>query len=783
MSFRERQLGIPVLVVSAVFGATLLLDVLQTRYSRERERSLVRSHLAERAWIFRSNLESRLDRTRALEAFTEARPDLDSQAFRSFCQRLLGSDPEVRSLQLAPDGRVRRVFPLAGNEGIVGFDLLGSPRDRPQALRTIELGTLLVVGPLRLRQGGIGLIGRRPVFRDQRFWGFATVVLDLPALMDLSFHEPSPLRMAAFGLGPDSALTLRGDSSLLAENPILHDLILPGATIRLAAVPASGWTLNTPGRALTWGLASVLAFLLAILTQRLQRSNLLVSHRRQDLVDLLRASPLPIVEFGPDDQAPHLVNPAFRTLLGFGPADAPLSSALWERLFPSPEERQALRAALSDPDHAETSPEVALLDGAGTTRRVRLHSSWRDGRLLLILFDLTDLRATEAALQSARILAEEASIAKSRFLANMSHEIRTPMNAILGFARLLAGEPLPMSVHSQARRIEDASRSLLGILNDILDISKIEAGRMELESTPFPLRDVLQGVRDLIEPLARAKALDFVLEASDLPEALQGDPLRLRQVILNLATNAVKFTTSGRIRIQLSRGSAAGEGFPLRVEVTDTGIGMTPDQAARIFEPFTQADTSTTRRFGGTGLGLAITRHLVELMGGTLELETRPGLGSKFHFEIPLPEVTLDSPEASGDAPELPPSLRILLVEDFLVNRILAEEVLGKLGARIETAENGAIALEMLEENPRRCDLVLMDVQMPVMDGLEATRRLKQSPRTAGLPVVAMTAGVLETEREHCREAGMVGFVSKPFEIPDLVRTLATCLRSHPPTG
>ncbi len=783
MIFRLHPHGAPVLVLFAVLGATFLMDTLQIRSSRERARRLARSGLAERAWVFRNALESRLDRTRALEAFLDARPDLDSHAFRLFCQSLLGSDHEVRSLQLAPEGRVRRVYPLVGNEGILGFDLLGSIRDRPLALRTIELRALLVVGPMRLKQGGIGLIGRRPIFRDNRFWGFTTVVLDLPSLLAVSFPKSSPLRIAVFGTGTDSTFALRGDSSVLTEDPVLHDLLLPGGTIRLAAVPIHGWADGWQRRARTWSLASLVALLLAFLTHRLKRSSLLISDRQQELADLLRASPLPIVEFGPDDKPPHLLNPAFRTLLGFGPDEQPVTSGLWERLLPDAHERRTLRALLSDPDRPHSAPEVDLQDGTGRTRRVRLHSSWRNNRLLLILFDLTDLRATEQALEAARTQAEGASIAKSRFLANMSHEIRTPMNAILGFARLLADEPLPMTARSQARRIENASRSLLAILNDILDLSKIEAGRMELESTPFRPREVVQEIKDLIEPLTREKGLELIVDDADLPDGLQGDPLRLRQVILNLAGNAVKFTTFGRIEIRLSRGTPGGGAFPLRVEISDTGIGMTAEQASRIFEPFAQADSSTSRRFGGSGLGLAITHHLVEMMGGKLELESSPGLGSKFHFQILLPEVALDSLGPSEEATELPPGLRILLVEDFLVNRILAEEVLKRLGVQVELAENGAIAVEMLEQSPHRCDIVLMDVQMPVMDGLEATRRLKQSPRTARIPIVAMTAGVLETERETCRAAGMVGFVSKPFEIRDLVQTVLGCLRAASTDG
>ncbi|MCB9497771.1 MAG: response regulator [Fibrobacteria bacterium] len=768
-----------VLIGCLVFSVAVIDRFQESRVSRQ-EHARLRSHLKEKAWVFQGVLQSTLDRTLALEAFVLAQPDFDDSAFQVFSRRLRSNDHDVRSLQLAPEGRIRHVHPVSGNEGVLGLDLLGSPRDRPLALRAIRERSLLVAGPFRLRQGGIGLIGRRPMFLHGKFWGFSTVVIGMEGMLEhLGDWKSDPLSWGAWSLAGDSALFLGGDSSILPQHPVFHDILLPGATVRIAAIPRGGWTKHWAGHWILWASLAGLILPIWILLRRLDFSSTQVLRGRKDLQELLEAAPLPILEFDEDHLPPRLMNQALRDFLGLQPGAIPSSGTLRKRLFPQEEDPESTHSS----DSTTSIREMKIPDKDGNIRVFQTHLSWRGAHPLAVLVDLTDLRQSQDDLLEARLVAERANRAKSRFLAHMSHELRTPMNAILGFARLLSSDSLPPTSQHQARRIEDAARSLLGILNDILDLSKIEAERMILEKTPFRPSQIAEDLRDLFGAQARNKGLVLDIQTRDLPEALAGDPLRFRQTLVNLVGNAIKFTASGSVTVNFFRGTAEAEipqdHFPLGISVADTGIGMNNEQLSTLFEPFSQADASTSRRFGGTGLGLAITRRLVDLMGGTLEVRSVPRQGSEFSFQLILP---LAVPEDLAPPPStglLPRGLRILLVEDYPVNRLLAEEVLHRLGAEVETLENGAVALDRLRKDPHSIDIVLMDVQMPIMDGLEATRRLRSDPRTNDLPIVAMTAGVLDAERGQCREAGMDGFIAKPFEIPDLTASILSALEKR----
>lgn len=396
--------------------------------------------------------------------------------------------------------------------------------------------------------------------------------------------------------------------------------------------------------------------------------------------------------------------------------------------------------------------------------------------------------------------AELASAAKGEFLANVSHEIRTPMNAIIGMADLTLHSGLPEPQRGYIQRVRSSADLLMGILNDILDFSKIEAGKLDIDTVDFDLDDVVRSVSEIVGVRAREQSLILSSEvASDVPSRLRGDPLRLQQVLLNLMGNAVKFTARGRVALRVdtvaSVGASgeSGQGLRLRFMVQDTGLGMTADQMSRLFQPFTQADASTSRRFGGTGLGLAISRQLVERMGGRIDVASEPGHGSTFWVELPfgvvaeaptsMPTATvtrLMSLPGAADHPELA-GLRVLLVEDNEVNQELAVALLERVGIQVTLAGDGQQALACLKAGEFDC--VLMDCQMPEMDGYTATRLMREQPEWSRVPVIAMTANAMSGEREKVLEAGMNDHVPKPVPVGELYRKIAVWTGRHQAGG
>jgi PAS domain S-box-containing protein len=477
----------------------------------------------------------------------------------------------------------------------------------------------------------------------------------------------------------------------------------------------------------------------------------------------------------------------FRTICGLSPKAVPGVEATLALFHPDDAVvgREIVRRAISECRAWEIGYRIRRPDGE--VRHLRSHGVCDHGRageviaMFGVIVDVTEL-------EESRREAEAASASKAAFLANMSHEIRTPMSGVMGFVELLMDSDLDISQRRHLVLIQESAQALLKLLNDILDLSKIEAGQLEVNPEPSDVRrDIEQCVR-LMTPIAEQKGLELSAEIDgDFPAQVMVDSLRLRQIVFNLLGNAVKFTNRGSVTVTLRTGLDAKKRRTIFIGVSDTGVGIDPARKSAIFEAFVQADVSISRRFGGSGLGLSISRRLARLMDGTIELESEEGLGTLVTLALPLTEAhgrarleerrtPRDGPSRDVDDPALAARASILLVEDIDINREMIAEMLIRLGHDVEVAANGAEALDCarrLTEDPQAWDMILMDVQMPVMDGLTATRAIRAlGGRAATIPIVALTANAFAAEVQGCRDAGMNDHVAKPTGFAQLKRAV-----------
>ncbi len=471
-----------------------------------------------------------------------------------------------------------------------------------------------------------------------------------------------------------------------------------------------------------------------------------------------------------------------------------LIGAPFKSYFTDPDRAEAgIKLVLSEKKVTDYELTACALDGQQTVVSYNATTFYDRGRTLQGVFaaarDVTEQKRVEAELQQAKAVAETASQIKSDFLASMSHEIRTPLNAIIGIGDLLAKTPLSLQQNGYVQIFRRAGDSLLNLINDILDLSKVEASQLELESTGFSLNDLVEKVREMVAIRAQAKGLALVCEiAPTVPDDLVGDPTRLRQVLLNLLGNAIKFTESGEVVLRVTPDADSAITGALRFTISDTGIGIPGEKLNAVFERFTQADSSTTRRYGGSGLGLTISKRLVELMGGHIQVESGVGKGSVFSFTVPLeiwagPTRRVVAP-AGADPGQPLPALNILLVEDSPDNRTITMAYLRDTPYRVETAENGAVAYEKFTTG--QYDLVLMDRQMPVMDGLEATRAIRAWELTnhrPPTPILALTASALKGDQEKCEAAGCTAYLTKPIKEEVLLQAIREHAIAAPPSS
>ena len=480
----------------------------------------------------------------------------------------------------------------------------------------------------------------------------------------------------------------------------------------------------------------------------------------------------------------------FRNMMGFSDeTDFPNELGSWsERLHPEDKEKTVNAFAAHMNDRTDQTPYNveyrALMKNNSEYRYFHsLGNTFRDSsgiplRVAGALRDITEIKQMEEEARKTQT-AELANRAKSEFLAKMSHEIRTPMNSIMGFAELALDSDNLSQIKEYLGKITDSTGWLLRIINDILDISKIESGKMELEKVPFSLHEIFLRCQSVILPNVKEKGLDLsVYTEPPIGKKLLGDPVRLYQVLMNLLSNAVKFTDSGKIKFSSLIKSSNNGNTTVYFEVKDNGIGMSKEQIEKVFDPFIQADSSTTRNYGGTGLGLAIVKNIVELMGGTLSVESSPGEGSIFKFEITFD--TIDVPEDMEEEPEFiflgKPQFDafVLICDDNPMNQEVICEHLSRLGIKTAVADNGKKGVDMVQEritkNEKLFDLIFMDMFMPVMDGMEAASEIRKI--SVNIPIVAMTANIMASELEKYRNNGMPDCLSKPFTSHELWRIL-----------
>jgi signal transduction histidine kinase/ActR/RegA family two-component response regulator len=792
-----------------------MLAVAFERQSRAVHRQAERADALDALNLVRSNLQGVVDSNiqllQGLVGVIEYEPTIGEDQFYRIAAQLMRSRDEVIAVSAAPGLVVSMVYPPQAGAYSVGIDLLHSPQHRQAALMARTLGTAVLAGPLATRGGRGVFIVRNPVFLESeeggglRFWGTVSTVIDETELYREAGLLDAQLPIDLVLVGRDGLIsegeTFRGDPSVLLKDPVVGKVSLPYGAWGISAIPRGGWT--PPPE--MWGVRALFALAGLLVVAPILGTARLLASRQKRLQDIrvreaelsrlswrldfaLAASNIGVwdVDLATDEL---IWDERTKEIFGTTGREGPFCEADWIGVVhPDDRERALAEAHATVAGSGKFASRYRVVRPDGQVRHIRDVAALfvgEDGsrRLVGLVRDETDDVLREAELDMRRQEAEAATVAKSRFLAAMSHEIRTPLSGVLGLLGLMLEEPLPPRQQERAQIALASAQSLLVILNDILDFSKLEARRIRIAPEPVEIRPLVAEVVELMAPTAARKGLELSHEIADrVPARLVADPMRLRQVLTNLLSNATKFTEEGRIvvRVDYAPGDE-GEG-ELALEVQDTGIGIPPEQQERVFLDFVQADSSLTRRSGGTGLGLAICRQLVEMMGGAITLRSVPGMGSTFAVTIPTRPTETAAGAGGAARQETAPArpLRVLLAEDNATNRYLITAYLRAGGHAVEVVANGTEAVAATAGG--RFDVVLMDVQMPEVDGLAATRAIRALPAPAGaVPIIALTANAMPEDRDACLAAGMTDYLAKPVEVAALNQALARVQPAAPP--
>ncbi|MEP2718848.1 response regulator [Pseudophaeobacter sp.] len=794
--------------------------VLAAGYYSEQQNNTIhdqalRADVRREASLIQTSLEGSLNAdiqlVRGLVAVLSTEPDMSQERFSQLGEMVIGTNTGISHVAAAPDLVISMLYPLEGNEAALGLDYNRNDAQRDAAFKVRDGGEMVLAGPVQLVQGGEAFIGRFPVFTgsgpDRRFWGILSSVMKVaPLYAAHGFNSPDLGIEVAMqgrdGMGAAGA-QFYGDPAIFSDNPVVLDIPLPVGSWQIAARPKGGWSARQ-ANPWPWRLVVFIAGALIIgpiytagrLSAGRRRVILTLKRRERQLETLSRRLEiaLEIAKIGIWESntrtGEEIWDPSLREMYELDP-DEPITFGIWESFLHPDDREQAIREH-KESAHAGGSyaAEFRIVLASGEVKHIRaMGTAYADSegwlRMIGVNLDVTpdvDLRemlieANAALLQrnnqltDAKVAAESADRAKSEFLANMSHEIRTPMNGILGMADLMAERDLGAEERDYLDTIRESSNALLKIINDILDLSRLEAGKLAISPVDFDLQNCIAGAVNLLRPKAREKDLWLTVSfADELPARMHGDDGRLRQILVNLIGNAVKFTSKGGVDLKVS--SVGDDPYRLLIEVEDTGIGITDGQADLIFDRFAQADAATTRAFGGTGLGLTISSILAKRMGGGIDLCRQKDKGSCFRLEVQLSQAVNPEKVLSVDRlleTENLAGCEILLAEDNKTNRLLVRKYLDGLGLHLREAHNGREAVTLCQQTPP--DIILMDMSMPELDGLAATREIRALD-TEQPVIIALTANAFDSDREACLAAGMDYFLQKPISKSVLLQTL-----------
>ena len=804
--------SIPIAVGTVLlFGLLISYQVAHLDVDRRRadDHSQAISELATHRAKLEGTIKSTFNLTQGLVDVIAHQGDIDKDLFQTMSRQAIHHAPLIKAIALAPNDTIRQIYPLHGNEAAVGLRYATIPEQHQSVVAAREQDKPLLAGPYKLVQGGSGLILRAPIFTQERdhtvrrYWGVVSIVAPTDAVLAASGIAKSAtleiaLRTQADSSGPGR--WIMGDERILQQRPIQMEVAIPGGSWELLATRKTGWTadnaLHSPFLYLGIANTLLLAYFVTSLIKRQQqlrttncdlRSEIAERSRTLDDLRLSEQKYASIFNLMPDmvgitrlrDGTFLEINDGFEICSGWQRSEVVGRSSLDLQLWEPETRAAAIEIIKSEGRVAHFEFMLRIKSGERRHAVMYLTPILVEGEpcLYFMARDIHNQKLAELRLQEAKEAAESANRAKTEFLATISHELRTPLNGVMGGAQLLAFTPLDSEQQRFLDMIQDSAKNELALINDLLDLTAIEAGAIMLHAAEFQPSETVQSVCAPFRDSLTSKGITFeVTLPAELPVALLGDQRRLGQIIANLLVNASKFTSHGSISLLLSIRSCDEQACLLRFTVSDTGIGIAPELLDQIFSPFFQADMSSTRKVGGTGLGLAICRKLTQAMGGTIWAESVPGFGSSFHLEIPFnrPAAAAAQPTAasrSGAMSNLKrlPRLSILAADDSASSLNFLASLLQTLGHQVTCAVNGQEALAAWRE--QQFDVLLLDIQMPLLDGEETMRAIRRSETASGrhTPILALTAHAMEGDQERFLAAGFDGYVAKPIEAQELV--------------